>query len=530
MTTLDGLVRVAAAAKADDESLVDAPNRADFFGGSPRRLTWAQVDSSVDAVASALASAGVGAGDAVAIQLPNVVELPLAILGCIRIGAVATPFPVQHREHELRVGLEASGARHLITAARPDRPDLLRASADVLDEYGAIMLTVGDEHPDPAKAIDVAAEPGDVPAYDNASVDAVATICWTSGTTGVPKGVPRSHAMWLATSNTQVDALDLGGADVMLCPFPLVNMAGIGGMLVPWLETTCRLVLHNPIDLPVFLGQIGDEHVTYTVAPPPLLNMLLRNDALLESVDWSSVRKITSGSAPLDPWMVEGWQDRGIEIVNAFGSNEGAALLSTQATVPDPTDRARFFPAPTNPAIEVRLVDVDSGHEITEPGRTGELRFRGPTVFDGYLGSTGDEFDADGFYRTGDIFEFAQTEPVLYRFVDRVKDIIIRGGMNVSAAEVEALISSHESVAECSVVGYPDPDLGERVGVFVVAAPDSSPTLDDVVAHLRQQQVASYKLPERFDIVEALPRNPVGKIVKSDLRDRWIPSPSQEQP
>ena len=525
MTTLNQLVAEAVATHPDAEALVDAPNRESFFTGEPQRLTWAQLDLAIDSVATALQSAGVGVGNAVGIQLPNSVELPITILACLRIGAVATPFPIQHREHELRHGFQASGARHLVTAARPDRDDVLETSMSVLNEFDASMLTFGDQTIDSATVISLSADGDDGPKTSThvATENDVATICWTSGTTGLPKGVPRTHSMWLASSNVQVTELDLTAAERILCPFPVVNMAGIGGMLVPWLQTGSALLLHHPIDLTVFLGQISSEAITYTVAPPPLLNMLLRNDAMLDAVDLSHIRKISSGSAPLAPWMVEGWQERGIEIVNIFGSNEGAAMLSTKANVPDASERARFFPKPTREGIETRLVDLDSGQEITEPGAQGELRFAGPTIFSGYLGSDGAEFDEDGFYRTGDIFEIADSDnpATLYRFVDRAKDIIIRGGMNISAAEIETLVSSHDAVTECAAVAYPDDDLGERVGVFVVAAPDHEPSLDEIVAHLRDAKIASYKLPERLELIDALPRNPVGKIVKGGLRDRW---------
>lgn len=523
MTTLDLFLQQAVASRPDAEALVDAPNRASFFSGDPQRMTWSELDNAVNGVASTLQTAGVAVGDAVAIQLPNAVELPISLLACFRIGAVATPFPIQHREHELRHGLSTSGARHLISAARPDRDDVLETSMGVLAEFDGTMLTFGDASIEGATPLSLPDGLAPQPAVHVADPSDVATICWTSGTTGTPKGVPRAHSMWLASSDTQVTELELTADERILCPFPVVNMAGIGGMLVPWLQTGSALLLHHPIDLPVFLGQISTESISYTVAPPPLLNMLLRNEAMLDSVDMSHIRKISSGSAPLAPWMVEGWQDRGVEIVNVFGSNEGAAMLSTMASVPDPTERARFFPAPTRPGMKSRLVDLETGDEITEPGRQGELRFVGPTIFSGYVDSDGSEFDADGYYRTGDIFEIADSEGdrVLYRFVDRAKDIIIRGGMNVSAAEIEALVSSHDSVTECAVVAYPDDDLGERVGVFVVAAADAEPALDTVVEHLRSQKIASYKLPERLEIIEALPRNPVGKVVKADLRSRW---------
>lgn len=523
MTNLDQLVQRAVAEHPEADALIDAPNRGSFFSGEPQRLTWADLDNAIDNVAGSLQAAGIEAGNAVAIQLPNAVELPVTILACIRIGAIATPFPIQHREHELRHGFEASGARHLVTAARPDRDDVLETSMSVLAEFGAAMFTFGDQTIGGATSISISGNDSPSVQRHQASDDDVATICWTSGTTGLPKGVPRTHSMWLASSAVQVSELGLTADERILCPFPVVNMAGIGGMLVPWLETGSALLLHHPIDLPVFLGQIGGESVTYTVAPPPLLNMLLRNEAMLDSVDLTSIRKISSGSAPLAPWMVEGWQERGIEIVNIFGSNEGAAMLSTMATVADPSERARFFPKPSREGIATKLIDLDTGDEITQPGAQGELRFAGPTIFSGYLNSDGAEFDDQGYYRTGDIFEIADSDSptTLFRFVDRAKDIIIRGGMNISAAELEALVSSHDGVAECAAVAYPDDDLGERVGVFVVAAQDAQPTLDDIVGHLREAKIASYKLPERMDVIDALPRNPVGKIVKGDLRDRW---------
>ena len=252
--------------------------------------------------------------------------------------------------------------------------------------------------------------------------------------------------------------------------------------------------------------------------------MLLSNEALLDSLDLSNIRAISSGSAPLDPWMVEGWQERGIEIVNVFGSNEGAAMLSTMAAVPDPTERARYFPVPDRPGVDVRLVDLADESVISSAGTIGELRFRGITVFDGYVGSDGAEFDDDGWYRTGDLFEYVTGDdpPRLLRFVDRAKDIIIRGGMNISAAELEALIADHPAIVECAAVGFPDRDLGEKVGVFAVAAPDTDPpSLDEIIGHLRQHEIASYKLPERLEYLDALPRNPVGKVVKPELRETW---------
>lgn len=515
--SIDDLVRRAVAARPAAAALADAPNRESIDGGEPQRLTWSELDARIDGAAAALTELGVGHGTPVGIQLANVVELPITILACFRLGAVAVPFPIQHRSHELRHGVETAGFEVFVTTNRPDRPDQVDTVTATLSEQGDVVVVPPSTEPGPA----VTVTPVDR--------DARATICWTSGTTGTPKGVPRTHAQWMASSGFQVKELRITADDHILCPFPVVNMAGIGGMLVPWAEAGAFLALHQPLDLQVFLGQIVGEKTTYTVVPPAALNMLLGNTELLDSLDLSSIRAISSGSAPLDPWMVEGWQERGIEIVNVFGSNEGAALLSTMDAVPDPTERARYFPVPDRPGVEVRLIDLADESTITAAGTIGELRFRGITVFDGYVGSDGsglDEgvFDSDGWYRTGDLFEYVAGDdpPRLLKFVDRAKDIIIRGGMNISAAEVEALVADHPAIVECAAVGYPDRDLGEKVGVFAVTAPDADkPSLDELTAHLRDHEIASYKLPERLDYLDALPRNPVGKVVKPELRDIW---------
>ncbi len=511
--TIDELVHRSVATRGDAPALADAPNRADILSGEPRRLTWNEVGAEIDSMAAALGQRGVAPGTPVAIQLPNVVELPLLILACFRLGAVAVPFPVQHRSHELHHGVETAEFRLMVTADRPDRPDQIEDVRSSLAPYGVDVVDVADL---------AGAAAGDA-AHDGGNAATRATICWTSGTTGTPKGVPRTHGQWMASSSFQVQELGITADDQILCPFPVVNMAGIGGMLVPWAESGAFMAMHHPLDLQVFLGQLQSEKITYTVVPPAALNMLLGNEALLDSLDLSNIRAISSGSAPLDPWMVEGWQNRDIEIINIFGSNEGAALLSTMASVPDPSDRARYFPMPEREGVEVRLVDLDSGDEITEVGHTGELRFRGITVFDGYVGSTGEEFDDEGYYRTGDIFQFVGDEqpPRLLQFVDRAKDIIIRGGMNISAAEVEALVSGHAGIVECAAIGYPDHDLGEKLGIFAVAAPDAQPTLEEITAIMREHEVASYKHPERLELIDTLPRNPVGKVIKPELRELW---------
>jgi acyl-CoA synthetase (AMP-forming)/AMP-acid ligase II len=265
-----------------------------------------------------------------------------------------------------------------------------------------------------------------------------------------------------------------------------------------------------------------------------VLNMLLQDPALLEGIDFTRLSRIGSGSAPLSDWMVQGFADRyGVQIVNYFGSNEGAALSGSPRDIPDPKLRAQFFPragiegfewaVSTSAKIKTRLVSLETGQDIIAPGEAGELRFTGPTIFSGYYGApelTARAFDDQGFYKTGDLFEIAGERGEYYRFVGRSKDLVIRGGMNISAEEIENLLAGCPGIREAAVVGLPDRILGERVCVCLAASPgETAPTLARICAHLRDDcRVAAYKLPEYALELDALPRNPVGKVLKGDLR------------
>jgi non-ribosomal peptide synthetase component E (peptide arylation enzyme) len=176
--------------------------------------------------------------------------------------------------------------------------------------------------------------------------------------------------------------------------------------------------------------------------------------------------------------------------------------------------------------VRTRLVDVDSGEEIREPGRIGELRFQGPTIFSGYFNSpelTVRAFDEQGYYRTGDLFEIAGDRNQFYRFAGRHKDIVIRGGMNISCEEVEGLLLAHPKVREVALIGYPDAVLGERVCAVVAPQPGQEVSLEELVGFLRHgEQVAAFKWPEKLIVVDQLPRNPVGKVLKRELRRRHV--------
>lgn len=521
-------------------SLVDAPNRSSLVAGAAARLTYSDVRNRAYAVGAALYANGVRAGDIVVVQLPNIVELPILYLALARIGAIASPVPVQYGRHELAEIRESLSAAAYISVTRLKDQSYLAEHSDVFS--GCKLFCVASDAPVESAVVDLqrfALSDADQAAYDTycagfvPDANDIFTICWTSGTTGTPKGVPRSHNHWWATSIGSGDLAELRDADVLLNPFPLVNMGGIGGFLFNWLKCCGTLVLHHPMDLPVFLGQIGDEKVNYTIAPPALLNMLLQNRQMLDSLDLSALRSIGSGSAPLSPWMVEGYEnDYGIAIMNNFGSNEGMCLVSGPKEVPDPALRGELFPrfgldgyTWKNRIADMfvsKLIDVVSGADIEEPGVAGEMLMKGPTVFDGYWNSpeiNSAVFSDDGFFHTGDLFEIAGNgeQQKYYRFVGRHKDIISRGGMKISPAELDNLLAGHEKIADAAVVGVADQILGERIAVAVVPKPGEIVSLDEIITFLKAEDIAVFKLPEMMQIIEALPRNPLGKVLRHEL-------------
>lgn len=380
--TIDALLRARVAEFGDRLALADPPNLAELTGHQPQRWTWTELDTQVDTLAAHLLSLGVRAGDVVAVQLPNCVQLVRSLLAIVRIGAIATPFPTAYREHELVPMCRQTGVAVFLTTERVGERSLV--------EQAALAAR---------QVVDVFADfpAGSVPVR-MADVNDCVTICWTSGTEAAPKAVPRCHGDWLIMAEACRWAPQLGPRDVLLSPFPMTNMGGIAGMFLPWLLGGGVFVPHHPFDLPVFLRQIAEERATYTVAPPALLTMLLHREEILSTVDISSLRLIGSGSAPLTPWMVRAWSERhGIDVLNFFGSNEGIALMSDPTDVPDPGDRASYFPyygadvrwrSPIASRVSVRLADPQTGAAVAA-GEPGELRLAGPTVFGGYFTAPG---------------------------------------------------------------------------------------------------------------------------------------------
>ena len=543
--TLMDLVLETASQTPEAEALVDPPNRAELLGGDPRRLTYRALTEQVENLAAALLSAGLRKDDVLMVQLPNTVEIVEVLLACARLGVICSPVPVQFRTHELRYVMPLLEPKAFVTCVEFEghaHLDMVRGLQPEFPSLSTLIATGGDLPEEVIPLDELLLEPQDTAALhaelELHPVDAndIFTVCWTSGTEADPKGVPRSHNHWIAPAWAPVDGARLPRGCTVLCPFPMVNLSGIGAMMTVWILTGGKMALHHPFNLPVYMQQIAVERAQFPVAPPVLLTLLLRNEELLAKADLSSVICIGSGSAPLSPAMVAGWQERGIVVMNFYAANEGQVLASGIDDCPDPEDRARFFPRfgaegftfanRCTRGMQSRLVDPTTNEVVDEPGVLGELRVKGPTMFPGYWRRpdlTAKAFDDDGYFRTGDLFEIgvASGEPSRYRFVGRLKDLIVRGGFKIAPEEIEHLLAGMPAIQEAAVVGLPNPRTGDE-DVCVVAVPRAgqSVALADIKAFLKEKDVAAYKIPRKLVVFDSLPRNALGKVIKREIREK----------
>jgi acyl-CoA synthetase (AMP-forming)/AMP-acid ligase II len=478
------------------------------------------------------------------LQLPNIIELACSYLAIARIGAIANPLSVMHRTYELRHAIGMTEPKAYITTTNYAGFNFVEMLLGIKEEFPCLksIIAIGDNLPQNVVPFQdlISKNEGshNLVKYleaNNITANDIFTICWTSGTEAEPKGVPRSSNQWIAAARFVLEAAELEPRCNILSPFPFINLGSIV-VFIHWLLTGGKLCLHHPFNLPVFLGQIKEEQIQFTVLPPAVLNMLLQNKTLLESIDFRTIKSIGSGSAPLSDWMVKGFQERGVHIINIFGSNEGMCLISGPQDFPDPSDRAKYFPRwgvegfkwriPVAGTMKTKLIDA-RGHAITEPGIPGEMCVKGAAVFSGYYKRpdlTEKSFDAEGYFMTGDQFSIEGRDGNLdrYLFSGRTKDLIIRGGVNIAPEELESLILAHPKVAEVAVIGYPDAKLGERICAVVVPVKGEAIILNDLVGFFIEKGVAIYKRPEKLLVVESMPKNSLGKILKRELRKRVV--------
>ena len=523
--TLHDVFEASVTAHPDRPAVVDPYNTSTLIGRHPETMTYADVDHAAEAVARRLDEVGIVSDDIVVVQLPNTWELAVLFLAVNRLNAILSPVPIEWRRRELQHVFDITNAALYIGSPKYSDFTPLEIAREIRSDP---EMTIQSR--EWVYEIATCSSSGSPPTREINPED-VFNIQWTSGTTAKPKACPMTHNNWLCDPASSL--CDISDGARLLCPTPLVNMSGIGVVYIPWIRTGGTLVLHHPFDLELLIEQLEVEAIDFTILVPTVLSRILKHDDV-DSFDLSGIETIATGSDTPATWALKEFNDRwGIDIINIWGQNEGTYLLSTPATTPIER-RSTDFPlfdsdhkwnvdhTPTAEHTRVKLVDPDTRDELPEkPGKVGELAFRGPITMPEYFNQpeyTNTAFDDDGFFYSGDLFEF--TGDGYIRFVDRKKDVVIRGGHTISTKEIENVVLDHAHVRDAAAIGVPDEDLGERVCLCIVPRDDANPSIQELEDWF-EGVLARYKHPEQVETVDKIPRNSVGKVKKQLLRQQF---------
>jgi len=502
--SIPALVRWAADEYGDAEALVDGD----------QRWSFAELLERVEQAARAAAAAGITRGDRVAIWAPNIHEWITAALGAITAGAILVPINTRFKGREAAYVLERVRARLLFTVngfLDTDYVAMLREAMP--DGAPPIVVLRGDAPAGTTSYADFLARAGDTPV--TAEPAELSDIIFTSGTTGKPKGVMVSHEQTLRVFDVWSREVGLADGDRYLIVNPFFHTFGYKAGILACLMRGATIIPHAVFDVPSVLEAIERDRITVLPGPPTLYQTILNHPARR---DLSSLRLAVTGAAVVPVSLIEQMRDDlGFEtVLTAYGLTESTGT----ATMCRRGDDAKTIANTSGRAIpdtEVRVVDTDGAP--ANAGEPGEVVIRGYNVMLGYL----DDPDAtaetirDGWLHTGDIG--VMDERGYLRITDRLKDMFIVGGFNVYPAEVEGELLAHPSVAQVAVVGAPDERLGEVGVAFVVPRAGASFDPDEVVAWARAR-MANFKAPRRVVVVEQLPVNAGGKILKFELRER----------
>jgi acyl-CoA synthetase (AMP-forming)/AMP-acid ligase II len=486
-----------AARLGDKPALVDGP--------TGRTVTYRQLAGAVERVAAGLAARGFGKGDVLALSSPNLPEYAVAMYGAMAAGGVVTGASPLLTAGELAGQLADAGASILVTV--PPFLEVARAAAE--GAGGAEVLVLGQaEGATPFASL---MEAGDTP--PQVELDPardLAALPYSSGTTGLPKGVELTHANLVAQARQVQAVMGLTEDDVVVGVAPFFHAIGQNVILPCGLRAGATLVTMPRFDLAGFLGLIQEHRATFTIVVPPIV-LALAGHPMVDDYDLSSLRLLGCGAAPLGADVEQRCAERlGCQVVQGFGMTEGtAALAIVPPGAPRPGSAGRLLPG-----TEARIVDPAGGGDLG-PGRTGELWLRGPQVMRGYRNrpeATAATLAPGGWLRTGDLC-YVDADGYLF-VVDRLKELIKYKGYQVAPAELEALLCAHPAVADAAVVPRPDPEAGELpVAHVATRAEVSAAELEAWVA----DRVAPWKRLRDLRFVDHVPRSPTGKLLRRVL-------------
>lgn len=486
-----------------------------------RRIGYAEMVDASKRLAGALLDLGLARGERVVVQLPNVPEFVLVYLALQWIGAIPVTALRAHRHAELRHFIAASGASAYVIADRVGNFDYRPMADEMRAHFGAQLrevLVAGEPAPGQLALAPLLAQPADaarLAAARPASGD-VSTMLLSGGTTSMSKLIPRTHDDYVLNARLCAGAAGFDRSTVLMAILPLghnYNLASPG--LLGTFYSGGTVVLAPSTDTDEIFATVAREKVSVIAAVVPLIANWLNSD-VPQRHDLSSLKVVQNGGARLAPELRARLRERlGCTPQEIYGTAEG---LINMTRLDDGDEHLLHSSGmPVSEFDEIKVLD-DDDRELPD-GEPGELVTRGPYTINGYYDApakNAEAFTADGFYRMGDIVRkrgrHVYTE-------GRRKDLINRGGEKISCDEVENLIFMHPKVKAVTLIGIPDPVFGEKACACVICKPGETLGFDELVAFLRAQRIASFKLPERLELMNEFPLSPVGKILKRELRE-----------
>jgi cyclohexanecarboxylate-CoA ligase len=477
---------------------------------SGRTMTFRQYRDRTERVAAALGQRGIGPSDVVTWQLPTWLESMVLVGAVARLGATQNPILHIYREREVGFCVRQTGAKLLVVPTSFAGFDFKGMAEGIAADLGGVeVMTCDRELPE--------ADPSSLPPPPT-SGDEVRWLFYTSGTTADPKGARHTDLTIDAEARGMAQRLEVTEADRNALAFPFPHIGGIAWLYTS-LMTGCQNILFQAFVPDQVVEVLSKEGVTLAGSGTVFHQVYLTAQKQSDTPIFPSVRAFPGGGAPKPPQLhYEMTETFGAGIVSGYGLTEAPIL--TMASVHDSDDDLAHTEGFPMPGVELKLVKTDGS--IAAVGEEGEVRAKGPQVMKGYLDESLDAeaFDDDGWFRTGDLGVL--NERNMLTITGRLKDIIIRKGENVSAKEVEDHLYRHPKVADVAVIGVPDPSSGERV-CAIVSTPEGHEPLgfDEMVEFLKGEGLMMQKIPEQLEVIDAVPRNPAGKILKNELRDRY---------
>jgi acyl-CoA synthetase (AMP-forming)/AMP-acid ligase II len=477
-----------------------------------RDLTYAQLDRRSDQVAAVLQGLGVKPGERVA-WLGRPTEAWYEIFfGVAKARACFAPINSRLAVPEIAFILQDSGADIFFVS-----PEFMAVAAEVLKlvDRPVEVIEVGGPNPS-ATRYEALRDAAAAPALERPRADDDVLQLYTSGTTGLPKGVRLSHANYSAflRLRNQVEGFDYRPEESVLILMPMFHVAGTN-ISFSGLASGSRVVLLADFIPPRVLETMAAERVAHVFLAPVMINALLQTPGV-EATDFSSLQTVCYGASPIsDAVLAQATRTFGCGFIQFYGMTETTGAGTTLAPPEHRGELMRSCGRPW-PEMEARIADEDG--TALAPGEIGEIEIRGPMVMAGYWNraeATAETIRPDGWLRTGDA-GFMDKDGFFFVH-DRVKDMIVSGGENVYPAEVENAILGCPGVADAAVIGVPDDRWGETVKAIVVTAPGASPSPAEIIAYARQR-IAGFKAPKSVDFIDALPRNPSGKVLRRELR------------